>query len=67
MALDNDAPTYSDLMALPHVSHPTAPAKQPQSTVISIPTSLSGVKYSNFTGVTHDSDGQKFQSSTPLP
>lgn len=53
-------------MALPHASNLTAPANPPKCPIISIPTTLSGGEYSDFAGVTRDSDGQKFQFSNPL-
>lgn len=65
-ALSNDVHTESDLMALPHASNPTAPANPPKFPIISIPTSLSGGEYSNYAGLTRDSDSQKFQFSHPL-
>ena len=53
-------------MKLPHVSNPNAEANDPKCPVICIPTSLSGGEYSDYAGVTRDSDRQKFQFSHPL-
>ena len=53
-------------MKLPHVSNPHVKANQPKCPVICIPTSLSGGEYSDYAGVTRDSDHQKFQFSSPL-
>lgn len=65
-ALGNDVHTESDLMALPHVSNPTVPAKPPSCPIISVPTSLSGGEFSDYAGVTRDRDDQKFQFCKPL-
>ena len=53
-------------MKLPHVSNPDVKANPPKCPVVCIPTSLSGGEYSDFAGVTRDSDHQKFQFSAPL-
>lgn len=53
-------------MKLPTTSNPDAPARPPKCPIICIPTSLSGGEYSDYAGVTRDSDNQKFQFSKPL-
>lgn len=53
-------------MALPFSTNPDVKANPPACPVICIPTSLSGGEYSDWAGVTRDSDHQKFQFSAPL-
>lgn len=53
-------------MKLPTISNPDLPSKPPKCPIICIPTSLSGGEYSDYAGVTRDSDNQKFQFSKPL-
>lgn len=65
-ALGNDVLNEADLMELPTTSNPDLPAKPPKCPIICIPTSLSGGEYSDYAGVTRDSDHQKLQFSKPL-
>ncbi|KZF25061.1 Dehydroquinate synthase-like protein [Xylona heveae TC161] len=66
LALGNDVETEEDLLNLPSTANRDAKAKPPKCPVICIPTSLSGGEYSDFAGVTRDSDHEKIQFMEPL-